>query len=325
MLAKLRAWLVLTRGSNLPTVWSNLFAGWLLGYIYTDRFPWVLALLGSLYGLLFGVSLLYVGGMILNDVFDAAWDTERRSTRPIPAGIVTRRAATVAGVLCLLFGAWFTIGSSLTDHRKITAVLVGLLIACILVYDRWHKNVAWAPVVMGACRALLPLIGFFAVGGLIDGPHFRGHELLKLLAHPLVLWALTLSITVVARHEATPGRPPRWAEWLLYLVPVPLLFTSTRAAVALFACILYWAWLAWSARRNPLPAGVGRRVSDRLASLPLIDLAAAGLFYSQVGFLQNGQDPVQDGWAHVAKGLAWMVPFGAFGLTLILRRWIPQT
>ena len=95
MLAKLRAWLVLTRGSNLPTVWSNLVGGWLLGYVYTDRFPWATGLLVSLFGLLLGVSLIYVGGMILNDAFDARWDTERRSTRSIPAGIgrTERRSA----------------------------------------------------------------------------------------------------------------------------------------------------------------------------------------------------------------------------------------
>ena len=91
--AKVRAWLVLTRGSNLPTVWSNLVAGWLLGYAYTDRFPWALGLLASFFGLLLGVSLIYVGGMILNDAFDARWDAERRSTRPIPAGLVSARAA----------------------------------------------------------------------------------------------------------------------------------------------------------------------------------------------------------------------------------------
>ena len=80
MFAKLRAWLILTRGSNLPTVWSNLVAGWLLGYVYADRFPYANGLLLSLFGLLLGVSLIYVGGMILNDAFDARWDTERRSS-----------------------------------------------------------------------------------------------------------------------------------------------------------------------------------------------------------------------------------------------------
>lgn len=325
MWAKFRAWLVLTRGSNLPTVWSNLFAGWLLGYVYTDRFPWGPVILASLCGLWCGVSLIYVGGMILNDAFDARWDAERRSVRPIPAGLVTARAAFVVGFLCLAFGAWLTIGSSLTDHRKATAVLVALLIGGVLAYDRWHKGVAWAPVVMGACRALLPLIGFFAVGGLVDGPHFRGWPLVILLTHPLVLWAQVIAITVVARQEAAPGSTPRWAEWLPYLLPLPLILVSKRPGLALFGCGLYWLWLWRSNRRHAPPAGVGARVSDRLASLPFLDFAASGLFYFNAAFMAGSEDPTQNGWVNAARGLAWMVPLACFGLTLLFRRWIPQT
>ena len=332
MFAKLRAWLVLTRGSNLPTVWSNLVGGWLLGYVYTDRFPWANGLLLSLFGLLLGVSLIYVGGMILNDAFDARWDTERRSTRPIPAGLVSARAAFIVGGLALAFGAWSTIAASLGGHRGITAMLVLLLVAGVLVYDRWHKGVSWAPAVMGLCRALLPLIGFFAVGGLIDGPHFRGGNLVALLAYPAVLWLLTFSITLVARHEAGPGAPPRWAEWLLYLVPVPLVLVQflpdvdIRPQPALIGCLLFWAWVAFSNRRHALPAGVGRRVSDRLAAFPLVDFAAAGIFFAFVGYMRAGTEgSVEVGWAVFASRLVWVMPFGAFGLTLLLRRWIPTT
>lgn len=332
MFAKLRAWLVLTRGSNLPTVWSNLFAGWLLGYAFTDRFPWAMGLLVSLFGLLLGVSLIYVGGMILNDAFDARWDTERRSTRPIPAGLVSAKSAFVVGGLALFFGSWCTVAASLGGHRGITFALVALLVAGVLVYDRWHKGVSWAPAVMGLCRALLPLIGFFAVGGLIDGPHFRGWPLIALLAHPCVLWLLTFSITLVARHEAGPGTPPKWAEWLLYLVPVPLLVVhglpevNGVTKVAVWGCLFFWLWVALSNRRHRLPAGVGRRVADRLAAFPLVDFAAAGLFYYHAGFMRNGvEGSVEVGWAKMAVQLAWMVPFGSFCLTLILRRFIPTT
>jgi 4-hydroxybenzoate polyprenyltransferase len=334
--AKVRAWLVLTRGSNLPTVWSNLFAGWLLGYVYADRFPYALGVLLSLFGLLLGVSLIYVGGMILNDAFDARWDAERRSTRPIPAGIISARSAFIVGGLAMFFGSWFTVTAALGGHRGITFVLVALLVAAVLAYDRWHKGVSWAPAVMGLCRALLPLIGFFAVGGLVDGPHFRGWNLVALLAHPAVLWLLTFSITLVARHEAGPATPPRWAEWLLYLVPVPLLLAPNLPhvtdgqygppKVALFGCGLFWLWVWWSNRRHALPGGVGRRVADRLAAFPLIDYAAAGLFYYYAGFMRNGvEGSVQVGWASLAMQLAWMVPFGSFLLTLLLRRWIPTT
>ena len=334
MAAKLRAWLVLTRGSNLPTVWSNLIAGWLLGYAFTDRIPFILVFFGSLFGLLLGVSLIYVGGMILNDAFDARWDTERRSTRPIPAGVVSVRSALVVGFLCLALGAWFTIVSSLTDHRLITSLLVALLVGGVLVYDRWHKGVAWAPAVMGLCRALLPIIGFFAVGGLIDGPHFRGWPVVALLAHPVVLWLLTFSITLVARHEAGPGAPPKWAEWLLYLVPVPLLIAPNLPhvtdgqygwpKVAVFGCLLFWLWIWRSNRRHPLPEGVGRRVADRLAAFPLVDYAAAGLFYYVAGYMAIGGTS-EGGFAAFGSFLAFILPFGAFGLTLLLRRWIPTT
>jgi 4-hydroxybenzoate polyprenyltransferase len=333
---KVRAWLVLTRGSNLPTVWSNLFAGWLLGYAFTNRFPYAMGLLLSLFGLLLGVSLIYVGGMILNDAFDARWDTERRSTRPIPAGIVSVKSAFIVGICLLLCGSWCTVAASLGGHRGITSVLVFLLVAGVVVYDRWHKGVSWAPAVMGLCRALLPFIGFFAVGGLIDGPHFRGWHLVALLAHPFVLWLLTFSITLVARHEAGPGAPPRWAEWLLYLVPVPLLLAPNLphvtdgqtgpAKVALLGCCLFWLWVWLSNRRHPLPMGVGRRVADRLAAFPIVDFAAAGLVYYYAGFMRDGvENSIQVGWAALAMRLAWMVPFGSFLLTLFLRRWIPVT
>ncbi len=330
--AKVRAWLILTRGSNLPTVWSNLFAGWLLGYVYADRFPWGPFLLASLIGLLIGVSLIYVGGMILNDAFDARWDTERRSTRPIPSGLVSVTAAHFVGFLCLALGSWLTVISSLDGHGRATFMLVALLVASVLVYDRWHKGVSWSPAVMGLCRALLPLIGFFAVGGLVDGPHFRGWPLIALLAHPLVLWLLTFSITLVARHEAGSDTPPKWAEWLLYLVPVPLILVHALPEVngvlkvAVFGCLLFWLWIWRSNRRHALPAGVGPRVADRLAAFPLVDYAAAGLFYFSAAFMRHGNEgSTEVGWATAAMKLAWMVPFGSFGLTLILRRFIPVT
>jgi 4-hydroxybenzoate polyprenyltransferase len=65
----LRTWLILGRVSNLPTVWSNCLAGWWLGgggnFL---KLPF----------LFIGVSLLYLGGMFLNDAFDEAFDQQHR-------------------------------------------------------------------------------------------------------------------------------------------------------------------------------------------------------------------------------------------------------
>ena len=71
----LRALLVLGRVSNLPTVWSNcLAAWWLAGGGTVERLPF----------LLLGATLLYTGGMFLNDAFDADFDNQYRKERPIP-------------------------------------------------------------------------------------------------------------------------------------------------------------------------------------------------------------------------------------------------
>ena len=67
--SQLRTLLVLGRVSNLPTVWSNCLAGWWLGG--AGNF-------GKLPFLFLGMSLLYTGGMYLNDAFDEEFDRLRR-------------------------------------------------------------------------------------------------------------------------------------------------------------------------------------------------------------------------------------------------------
>src|SRR6187549_3121603 len=75
-----RTLLVLGRVSNLPTVWSNCLAGWWLGGGGNSvKLPF----------LLLGVSLLYVGGMFLNDAFDEPFDRQHRKERPIPSGKIS--------------------------------------------------------------------------------------------------------------------------------------------------------------------------------------------------------------------------------------------
>jgi hypothetical protein len=149
---------------------------------------------------------------------------------------------------------------------------------CVVVYDRWHKGVSWAPAVMGLCRALLPPLGFLVAGErLFLLPIPMGDPDWIMLAHMFGLWLLTFAITLVARHEATGGGAGRWVEGLLFVAPLPMFF-----AVGLFwPWMLLWAavyvwWLLRSNRQHPLPAGVGARVADRLASMPLIDVMTGG-------------------------------------------------
>jgi 4-hydroxybenzoate polyprenyltransferase len=223
----LRPWLILSRGSNLPTVWSSILVGWLAA-TYWDGMSSSLSLdprmvdyarpasapilFWPLAWLLLAVSAIYVGGMILNDAFDAEWDAQHRPSRPIPSGAVSRQAAFLVGFGLLFAGA---AGAIILRFLRMTAVpevaagkqgndvglfaaIVLALVTCVLVYDRWHKGVVWAPVVMGLCRALLPVLGAALAGESILATLTGPAELYLLAA--ATLWAHTFGLTWVARH-----------------------------------------------------------------------------------------------------------------------------
>src|SRR5262249_53072219 len=79
---RVRTLLVLGRVSNLPTVWSNCLAAWLLA----GGGPW------SRLGLVaLGSSFIYTGGMFLNDAFDIEFDRKHRPERPIISGEASPR------------------------------------------------------------------------------------------------------------------------------------------------------------------------------------------------------------------------------------------
>ncbi len=343
MASSLRDWLVLTRGSNLPTVWSNVLAGWLVGtharvFSMPNDDGWAQRpedpAWGSLVLLLIAVSLTYVGGMILNDAFDAAWDAERRSSRPIPSGRVRRADAFAAGFAALGLG-WLGVFLASQDETRMQAgAFAAALAAAVLIYDRWHKGRAFAPAVMGLCRALLPFIGMIVAGWPVGRPPLLPEDIAftrtdaVLWLHAATLWALTFSITVVARHEAGPGRPPRWAEAMLYLLPLPLIFVSEWPVWSAGWCLVYWVWIFASSRRHPLPEGVGARVADRLASFPLIDAFVYGNlvvlhFYGLRKVKAVHPEMAAFLWAGLL--LALLTPVLSVLLTLRLRRSIPQT
>ena len=139
-----RTLLVLGRVSNLPTVWSNCLAGWLLGGGGGALKFFLLSL---------GGTCLYVGGMFLNDAFDVEFDREYRKERPIPSGQITLDEVWRWG-----FG-WLGVGTViLVLLGKTTGALTAILLLCIVLYDAVHKHVGLSPVLMSACRFFLYLV-----------------------------------------------------------------------------------------------------------------------------------------------------------------------
>lgn len=273
---RVRAWAELGRVSNLPTIVSNVVvgpaaaaaavpAGWI---VWKD-----VAVAGA------GVALLYLAGMALNDVMDAAIDRRERPGRPIPSGRVSRPAALAAGVVLMVAGVALT-GVNGASFR-LGLALAGLIVA----YDLLHK--AWAPSVllMGACRGMVYLLTAAAGLGTMEA---AGRALLPAAA----VGCYTVLLSIVARGEAR-ERPSR-ARWLAFLIPIlPIVVVQPRGADglmwALAAGIAMAAWLLGAARhlfdRRPNPKAA---VMAYLAGFCLIDTYLVAVYGQPTLMLVTG-------------------------------------
>ncbi len=282
----------LGRVSNLPTVWSNVLAGLVLAgapLLDARTAPLLLAL-----------SLMYVGGMYLNDAFDAAIDARERPERPIPAGRVRRSTVFTLGfgmlALALALLAWLGLGFD-GGTGAWPALGGAALAATIVAYDAWHKTNPLSPVVMGLCRVLV-----YVTAGLC----FVAPVPSLLLVAAGVLLCYLIGLTYVAKQENL-GRVRNL--WPLAFLAVPVIYGLT-AGIERLPTALYWlaftAWMLvalWFIRRRA-PGDVPRAVVSLIAGISLFDalvIAAAG-----------------------APGLA-LLAVAAFALTLALQRLVAGT
>jgi 4-hydroxybenzoate polyprenyltransferase len=199
-----RAYLLLARVSNLPTVWSNVLAGMVAGGAIQDQrtTPATLTML------LLSASAFYTGGMFLNDAFDASFDRRARPERPIPRGEVGVTEAFAAGAALVAFGL-----ALLWPHRAALA-FGSALAAAIVLYDSTHKRSSVAPIVMGACRGLVYLTA--AATGIVSTAAWIG---------AVVMLAYVAGLTLVARRA---GANARW------LIPALISGISSVDAVFIF-------------------------------------------------------------------------------------------
>ena len=289
-----KALLLLGRVSNLPTVWSNCLAAWLLaGAALVESadvqgFAWLIA----------GATLLFLAGMFLNDAFDVQFDREHRPERPIPSGAISGKAVWVLGIGQLLLG----LGCLVWVNTLATLCALGLA-GSILVYDWLHKRTTWSPLLMGLCRLFLYLLA---------GATATGSFGLTVVLSAVALWAYIFGLSNIARHEATGGRVNSWPCWLLGL-PLALAFALPYyhgdADVVwrgvMVAAGLYALWTVRSLLftfKSMMPQH-GRTVSGLLAGIVLFD------------FLLVANQGMQMG----------IVFFGLFGLALLFQRYIPAT
>jgi 4-hydroxybenzoate polyprenyltransferase len=249
----LRTLLVLGRVSNLPTVWSNCLAGWLISGGGS---------LGSLLLICAGATALYIGGMYLNDAFDVEFDRLNRKERPIPSGAISVGDVWGYGL------SWLGLGLVLISFFNTTTFGLAIaLVLTILLYDAVHKAVAFSPVIMAGCRFFLFLlaasIGRNGVTGLAAWT-------------ALALSAYIVGLSFVARSESNRG-PIRYWPCLLLAAPLFLAWLVNegdfRKQSLLFSVILL-LWILRCLNHTFIAAdkNIGRTVSGLLAGIALVDL-----------------------------------------------------
>lgn len=273
-MSQMKTWMTVGRVSNLPTVWTNTLAAALLASSAGALAPpsslvWIL--------LLAMLSLLYLAGMLLNDLLDADWDQQHHNPRPITLGLVSRRQVRLATWLALLLAAAAALGlSRLIEQPHWLLASVTLLVGCILGYNLLHKKYAHSVWLMGACRSALYLTAAAS---------------LAMPTQPIWLCALLLGVyisglTYLARQEHLNQLLSRLP---LVLMLSPLALVGYADTLWFWPVLLLWlGWLGWhywlhlaDPRRRQVRAFIGAG----LAALPLFDALVLAVADQPLGSL----------------------------------------
>lgn len=153
-----RAWFELVRIPNLFTVPGDVLAGWCLAGGCDE------AEVRSVSIAVVAVLLLYVAGMIWNDVADFEEDLEKRPGRPLPSGRIGRGRAFGVGLLVCAAGVGVAIFGGV-----LMGVAAALLALLVVLYDFGRSaDVVWRRWLsffnMGCCRSASLLLGAVASG-----------------------------------------------------------------------------------------------------------------------------------------------------------------
>lgn len=267
--ARLRDWLQLCRAPNLFTAVADPLTGALVcGAGWRDT--------GRILIVMFASACFYAGGIMLNDWHDYKRDLVERPTRPLPAKRISRLKAFLVSMSLL------ALGQLLASAPAPTAGGIGLLlVATILAYDVWLKEIPIAPGLMGLCRGLNLLLGMSIVPA-GDGTPPRFY--LCLLAGFYVM-----GITVFARREAGLARKDQLVlgagivgvALLMLAVMQPLFPEREISSMGLIWLGLLAAALGFrmiQAILTPSPVRIQSGVKLGVLGIILLDAAIVGSF-----------------------------------------------
>lgn len=268
---KIEGLLQLMRPANIVTSVSDVLAGIAIsGFLEDVNFS-----ADGIYPVVFlciSTIGLYGGGVVFNDVFDAAIDKVERPERPIPKGVVKIAEAVILGSGLLMAGI---LTAALVS--KESCLLAASIALAALIYNKWSKHHVWAgPLNMGLCRGLNLLLGISVVISSIAEWWF-------LAIVPITYIA---AVTIISRGEVYGGsKRTLYAAGLLYWIVVTAILLLSHARGTLWWAIIFlfpFAWMIFTALikaiRMPAPQNIGKAVKAGVLALILMNGAWAAAF-----------------------------------------------
>lgn len=304
-----RSYLELMRLPNVFTAMADVAMGFLfvkpLVSPWDPRDSWTLALL------MVASSLLYIAGVVLNDVFDLETDRTERPERPLPSGRVSLWAARWLGWKLLVLGVLSGVSGGFIMGQLHPGVVAALLATCILLYDAWLKRTPVGPVAMGGCRMLNVLLGMSALGAplLADcwlvaggiGVYVAGVTwFARREADTSSRLQLALSTIVMALGIAMLAWFPSWSDRVMSVIQLDprhwYLLVGTLGLLIVWRCC--WAVI------EPVSARVRMAVAQCVLSIVMLDAVAC----------------------YAVRGVAWACLILALLVpAMFLGRWIETT
>ena len=273
----LHNYIELMRLPNVFTAMADVAMGFLFVQATTWHWDpwwdsWTLALL------LATSSLLYVAGVVLNDVFDLEIDRQERPERPLPSGRVSLGAARWIGWKLLVLGVVMGAAAGFFTGHLRPGIVAALLATCILLYDAWLKRTPLGPLAMGACRMLNVLLGISALDMPLHAEHWLVAGGIGVYVAGVTWFArregaestrlqLTLSTVVMALGIAMLAWFPSWSNRVI----LPIQLDPQRWYLLTGVLGLLIVWRCFRAVIEPIPIRVRIAVAQCVLSIIMLD------------------------------------------------------
>ncbi len=220
---------------------------------------------------------LYGGGIVFNDVFDADLDRIERPERAIPSGAISKKEATLLGIVLLCIGMFAAFAFSLRS-----GIIAFLILVFALVYNKFSKHYAFlGPLNMGVCRGMNLLLGVSIVSISLQSLYLLG----------LIPLIYIFSITMISQGEVHGSSKKKlYAGAFLYEIVIGAILYAAFLQQNIFYSALFVVLFAWmifkplfAAIKDPIGKNIGKAVKAGVISLILMDAAWAAA-YGQIFF-----------------------------------------